>query len=126
MVVAAAKIALPCPRCSGVPLSARMTAQGVEIDACPSCGGIWLDRGEIFHFVANRRSFASLLERGLAQGRPGPLKSPKTGAPMTRIAIGRTEIDLCPGSEGIWFDKGELERLATAPEGLEDLWVNVV
>lgn len=34
-----------CPKC-GVPLKAR-TEQGVEVDECPSCGGVWLDQGEL-------------------------------------------------------------------------------
>lgn len=37
---------MKCPICSNVDrvMSER---QGVEIDYCPSCRGIWLDRGEL-------------------------------------------------------------------------------
>jgi len=37
---------MKCPRCpsSSLALSER---QGVEIDYCPDCRGIWLDRGEL-------------------------------------------------------------------------------
>ena len=36
---------MKCPVC-GVPL--QMTErQGVEIDYCPQCRGVWLDRGEL-------------------------------------------------------------------------------
>lgn len=34
-----------CPRC-GVTL-AMTDRQGVEIDYCPTCRGVWLDRGEL-------------------------------------------------------------------------------
>lgn len=34
-----------CPRC-GEGLTAR-DHMGVTVDECPSCGGIWLDRGEL-------------------------------------------------------------------------------
>jgi Zn-finger nucleic acid-binding protein len=34
-----------CPNCN-VPL-AMSEKQGVEIDYCPQCRGIWLDRGEL-------------------------------------------------------------------------------
>ena len=34
-----------CPKCN-VTL-AMMDKQGVEIDYCPQCRGIWLDRGEL-------------------------------------------------------------------------------
>jgi uncharacterized protein len=33
-----------CPKC-GEPLEG-MPSRRVEIDACPGCGGIWLDKGE--------------------------------------------------------------------------------
>ncbi len=36
---------MPCPICK-VPL-AMSDRQGVEIDYCPQCRGVWLDRGEL-------------------------------------------------------------------------------
>lgn len=42
--------ALRCPAC-GVELIA-VDRRGVTIDACPSCRGIWLDRGELDKLVA--------------------------------------------------------------------------
>lgn len=36
---------MPCPVCK-VPL-VMSERQGVEIDYCPQCRGIWLDRGEL-------------------------------------------------------------------------------
>jgi uncharacterized protein len=37
--------AMPCPVCA-VPL-AMTDRQGIEIDYCPQCRGVWLDRGEL-------------------------------------------------------------------------------
>jgi len=39
----------PCPRCGGVVMMRRYFSvkRKVEIDECPSCGGIWLDAGEL-------------------------------------------------------------------------------
>jgi Zn-finger nucleic acid-binding protein len=51
---------MKCPNCSEtLTLSER---QGVEIDFCPKCRGIWLDRGEL----------DKLLEREAAFTRRGP------------------------------------------------------
>lgn len=36
---------MPCPVCK-VPLT-MSERQGVEIDYCPQCRGVWLDRGEL-------------------------------------------------------------------------------
>lgn len=51
---------MKCPICDvDLLLSDR---HGVEIDYCPSCRGIWLDRGELDKLLER----AALLERGLA------------------------------------------------------------
>jgi uncharacterized protein len=38
-------VGMPCPVCK-VPLSLS-DRQGIEIDYCPQCRGVWLDRGEL-------------------------------------------------------------------------------
>ena len=40
---------LKCPRCVGVVLGRHFFSirQKVEVDSCPSCGGYWLDHGEL-------------------------------------------------------------------------------
>ncbi len=37
---------MKCPTCIDTPL-VMSERQGVEIDYCPTCRGIWLDRGEL-------------------------------------------------------------------------------
>lgn len=37
---------MQCPVCSDVQL-AISSREGVEIDYCPQCRGVWLDRGEL-------------------------------------------------------------------------------
>jgi Zn-finger nucleic acid-binding protein len=37
---------MKCPVCTGVDLKLA-ERQGVEIDYCPECRGVWLDRGEL-------------------------------------------------------------------------------
>lgn len=39
-------ITMKCPTCNDTPL-VMAERQGVEIDYCPACRGIWLDRGEL-------------------------------------------------------------------------------
>ena len=52
---------MKCPVCTQVDL--MMTdRQGVEIDYCPQCRGIWLDRGEL----------DKIIERSAAQASPQP------------------------------------------------------
>ena len=39
------------------------------------------------------------------------LTSPIDGSPMKQIERYGIKLDLCPTSGGIWFDKGEVEKL---------------
>lgn len=61
-----------CPTCD-VPLS-MADRQGVEIDFCPDCRGVWLDRGELDKII--ERSAAEIVPparepRGYEQDRYG-------------------------------------------------------
>ncbi|GMM93642.1 zf-TFIIB domain-containing protein [Qipengyuania sp. MTN3-11] len=57
--------AMPCPVCQ-VPL-AMSDRQGIEIDYCPQCRGIWLDRGELDKIVER-----SAAQAPAPRGRPQP------------------------------------------------------
>lgn len=46
LAIAPARPGMPCPRCRHATLLERLRT-GVLVDACPSCGGVWLDRGEL-------------------------------------------------------------------------------
>ncbi|THD35076.1 MAG: recombination protein RecR [Sphingomonas sp.] len=51
---------MPCPTCKvDLLLSER---QGIEIDYCPKCRGVWLDRGELDKII--ERSAVEDAERG--------------------------------------------------------------
>lgn len=50
---------MQCPACKDVTL-VMTERQGVEIDYCPTCRGIWLDRGELDKIIER----SSLLEHG--------------------------------------------------------------
>ncbi len=42
---------MKCPGCETSDLQVR-TRDGVEIDVCPRCRGVWLDRGELEKLIA--------------------------------------------------------------------------
>jgi uncharacterized protein len=49
---------MKCPICTGVNL-VMSERQGVEIDYCPTCRGIWLDRGELDKIIERSRTLAA-------------------------------------------------------------------
>ena len=67
-----------CPVCETVNL-AMTDRQGIEIDYCPQCRGIWLDRGELDRLI-ERAEQAAPASRAAA---PPPVQaaSPHYGTP---------------------------------------------
>jgi uncharacterized protein len=58
-----------CPHC---PTSTLVMAdrQGVEIDYCPQCRGVWLDRGELDKLLDRASAAAAPVAPSAAQQRP--------------------------------------------------------
>ena len=57
---------MQCPNCNETLIMADR--QGVEIDYCPKCRGVWLDRGELDKII--ERSAAYTKEPDRNQGQP--------------------------------------------------------
>jgi uncharacterized protein len=51
---------MKCPKCNETLVMAER--QGVEIDYCPKCRGIWLDRGELDKIIEKSSSDQSCFE----------------------------------------------------------------
>lgn len=49
---------MKCPACPGTAL-VMSERQGVEIDYCPQCRGVWLDRGELDKLIERSATMAS-------------------------------------------------------------------
>jgi uncharacterized protein len=61
---------MKCPHCVDQALS-MSDRQGVEIDYCPKCRGVWLDRGELDKLIERSASLAAA-PRAAAPGAPTP------------------------------------------------------
>ena len=75
--------AMQCPVCR-VPL-AMSDRQGLEIDYCPQCRGVWLDRGEL----------DKIIERSAPQAAapsPSP-QAPQPSAPLHQAGGGQNPWD---------------------------------
>ena len=57
---------MQCPACTTETL-VMAERQGIEIDYCPKCRGVWLDRGEL----------DKLIERSAAQFESSPAAAPR-------------------------------------------------
>lgn len=113
--------ALPalCPRCRK-PLFVG-TASGVVVQACGTCGGVWLDAAsarrvaealpaDALNLAENAAGFA----KGAADlDAPAPCPVCAKLMQRSRVALANLEIDVCP-AHGTWYDKSELQRFADA------------
>ncbi len=115
---------MECPRDHSV-LKSGVYEGNVDVDVCPACQGMWLDMGELERIEDTREhDYSEELKRmpnvvGAAyemarQKNVALISCPKCGAEMSRheyAFCSQIIIDVCPKSEGIWLDKGEIERL---------------
>ena len=60
---------MKCPVCTGVDLK-MAERQGVEIDYCPECRGVWLDRGELDKIIERSETAVKPYSQPQAQSQP--------------------------------------------------------
>lgn len=119
-----------CPNCEDEILKTTLTRQGVEVDACDLCQGVWLERGAINHFHKKPDEFSKRFSEAMTYARPGVKFSPRQS--QTRMLQlyydDQFEIEYCPVSNGIWIDSAELKALnENYPEfNLQPVWDELV
>ncbi len=99
---------LLCPRCPEVGLFVG-EARSLHPAACGACGGVWLKPDEA------ARILRPLFTPGGLPGHASRLRCPDCSKDMTEWTVGTTGVELnsCP-DHGTWFDRSEVEALATA------------
>lgn len=110
--------------------------EGVTIDVCPHCSGVWLDAGELEAIEAAQTiDFRDVPTGGAmdavraAEG----MAAAKSEAPRNCVVCNsgleqkeyafasQVIIDQCPKGHGMWLDKNELARLEMFYEDEETL-----
>ncbi len=89
---------------------------GVEIDFCPECEGIWLDSGELEFLAASGNEASPWLSsfsvaKDVSEKK---VKCPRCQSKMDKVRSNlflHVVIDSCRLGDGFWFDKGELQRI---------------
>jgi uncharacterized protein len=111
---------MDCPACKAQMFV--MEYQGLELDDCPQCEGVWFDGGELALLFADAedRAHPELvpdLIAGLpdAETREKKRRCPICRAHMRKVNIGprrRVLVDACSRGHGLYFDHGEVADLA--------------
>ncbi|GAB2609961.1 TFIIB-type zinc ribbon-containing protein [Novilysobacter erysipheiresistens] len=71
---------MDCPVCNDVKL-AMSDRQGIEIDYCPQCRGVWLDRGELDKLIERASVEMAPPPPPPQATRPPPLEQPRYEQP---------------------------------------------
>jgi len=106
---------MDCPVCDNAMITLEL--QGVEIDHCLDCGGIWLDAGELELLLNDSQKAAALLKSFQINTEiiEKPRKCPICLKKMQKISVGSEPpallIDKCKKGDGLWFDEGELKDI---------------
>ncbi len=98
----------------------RKAIDGVLVDSCPTCEGIWLDDGElemlrdhegkgIEELCVEARAEAVVDKNRIVTTRGMCPRCQATG--LTPKITGGVALDICPGCKGIYFDWGELGKV---------------
>jgi hypothetical protein len=113
-----------CPICHE-PLVA-FELDGVEIDRCVDCRGVWLDAGELELIAGRAGAPRGELSRALSEARGqrhGKRRCPRCPRKLRVIHVegsSLVELDRCPAGHGFWLDAGEMESLIGAFETGEE------
>ena len=109
---------MKCLKCETESLN-EVLVEGVAVDRCSSCHGIWFDAQELSVLLSEDARRVSTLRRGgeneQADSKRG--KCPRDGAKLLRVysSIDRSVIlDACADCHGIWLDGGEFDKLFAA------------
>ncbi len=111
---------MDCIRCN-----IRMNKEiknGVLIDVCPICDGVWLDHNELEMLETGvSKAYTKLLKELYTETAEEKARDandglcPKCGQVSLQLSILHgVEIDHCPACQGMYFDWGELEDVIRA------------
>ena len=112
---------LTCVKCTSVLDKARVG--DVEVDLCPSCGGLWLDHGEIERLGRGKPEDLTRLRTALTgTAQPDPASDTTTSCPacpgaLKEVDLGPVHIEYCNKCHGIFLDRGELDEAVKVVAG---------
>jgi Zn-finger nucleic acid-binding protein len=102
---------MKCPGCTSDMVATAI--HSIEIDRCPSCGGIVLDKGE--QEMIDALGLGAVIEGGVQQAHEHRDTSARCyECQRDMIALrgaGDVEYDWCDGCERLFFDRGELTTI---------------
>lgn len=103
---------MKCPNCDAELVQTKR--DGVDMEVCPSCQGMWLTRQELNQLEDEVFDFGDD-EKGslMLDAQPSARKCPECGKLMRTFEYRfyELELDYCEDQHGFWLDAGEDKRV---------------
>ena len=109
-----------CPVCNEAMVAYEW--EGIEIDGCSLCGGVWLDAGEVEVIAELAGVDPGAVSEALAQAKGlahAKRRCPRCRETLRTVPVGAghaVELDACPEQHGLWFDRGEVQAFVVSFE----------
>ena len=114
-----------CPACNNSMNKIYVPSEGIDIDICPNCGGIFFDKGEMFKInnnIKNIQDIRNYLEKYYSESdfilvsNDDVRICPVCNIEMDKhfVANNTVLMDSCKSCNGVFLDKGELDKIRNA------------
>jgi len=111
------EVQMECPKCHTSEME-LVVFEGIEVDRCSGCGGIWFDAGE----AESLKQFKSATEidtgdalEGLEYDSIENIDCPRGHGKMKTVvnpSLWHIYFEMCSVCNGVWFDAGEFTDYA--------------
>jgi Zn-finger nucleic acid-binding protein len=91
----------------------------VKVDECPTCQGVFLDRGEVGRLTGNDQ-LNTYLTKHAGLDSDSARVCPACGMVMDMEDCDGVRVDVCLSCFGVWLDHGELDALKAKAPGAFD------
>ena len=112
---------MKCPKCQSE--LHEMYIEGVDVDFCDTCKGIWFDKDEMAFMAELPNDIPNQDAEKTATQSTYPCPRCKS-AKLEEIRFHQANdllVDRCPVCQGIWLDKGELPKVERIAARLGDV-----
>jgi Zn-finger nucleic acid-binding protein len=103
---------MKCPNCDAELVQTKR--DGIDMEICPSCQGMWLNRQELVQLEDEVFDFGDDEKGSLMLGdEPTARKCPQCSKPMREFQyrLYDLEMDYCDDQHGYWLEAGEDKRV---------------
>ena len=104
---------MQCPKCASEAADFQ-TSEGVVVNFCPGCLGLWFDQGELALYCETAEDLPHL-DALMPQARPTTYACPRCQTSqlveLPYFPEDALLVDWCPGCHGAWLDAKEVIKI---------------